>query len=152
MNRQIDIDKVQRILRFNFFFSLFWVLLLVVIYEMEWVAPGSLADAHELQFLLLSAMEIVTIVCIPLALKLFVIKGVRRRLVEKKGEALLRLGFIRHLMLWLPMIFNTYFYYNTMSAAFGYMAIILVLCMFFVYPSMSRCYAETEDVKEEDKK
>lgn len=152
MNRQIDIDKVQRILRFNFFFSLLWVLLLVVIYEMEWVMPGILADEHEAQFLLLSVMEIVTIVCIPLALKLFVFKKVRRKLVAQKGEALLRLGLIRHLMLWLPMILNTYFYYNTMAAAFGYMAIILVLCMFFVYPSSSRCYAETEDVKKDEKK
>lgn len=151
MNREIDIDKVQRILKFNFFFSLSWVLLLVILYEAEVVTPGGLADAHELQFLLLSVMEIVTIVCIPVALKLFVMKAVRRKLVERKGEALLRLGFVRHLLLWLPMILNTYFYYNTMSAAFGYMSIILFLCMFFVYPSAARCYAETEEQKEEGK-
>lgn len=151
MNREIDIDKVQKILRFNFFFSLFWVLLLVVIYESELVTPGVLADEHEMQFLVLSVMEILTIVCIPVALKLFVIKRVHRMLTERKGEALLRLGFVRHLLLWLPMILNTYFYYNTMAAAFGYMAIILFLCMFFVYPSAARCYAETEE-QGEDKK
>lgn len=152
MNQEIEIDKVQRILKFNFFFSLSWVLLLVIIYETELLAPGTWADAHEMQFLLLSLMEILTIVCIPLALKLFVMKRVRRKLVEGKGEALLRLGFIRHLLLWLPMIVNTYFYYNTMSAAFGYMAIILLLCMFFVYPSAARCYAETEAPNEEERK
>lgn len=152
MNQEIEIDKVQRILKFNFFFSLSWVLLLVIIYETELVVPGTWADAHEMQFLLLSLMEILTIVCIPLALKLFVMKRVRRKLVEGKGAALLRLGFIRHLLLWLPMILNTYFYYNTMSAAFGYMAIILLLCMFFVYPSAARCYAETEAPNEEERK
>lgn len=152
MNREIDIDKVQRILKFNFFFSLSWVLLLVIIYETELVMPGTWADAHEMQFLLLSLMEIVTIVCIPLALKLFVMKRVHRKLVQRKGEALLRLGFARHLLLWLPMIVNTFFYYNTMSVAFGYMSIILLLCMFFVYPSAARCYAETEDVDTEEGK
>lgn len=152
MNHQISIDKVQKILRFNFFFSLFWVLLLVVIYEFEWVAPGALTDEGEIQFLMLSLMEIITIVCIPLALKLFVIKRVRQKLVRQKGDALLRLGFVRHLILWLPLIVNTFFYYATMAAAFGYMAIILVLCMFFVYPSLGRCYAETEDVNKEEQK
>jgi len=32
-----------------------------------------------------------------------------------------------------------------MNPAFGYMAIIQLLCLPFVYPSLNRCIAETEE-------
>ena len=45
-------------------------------------------------------------------------------------------------MLTVPMVVNTLLYYLFMNVAFGYLAIILALCIFFVFPSMSRCEAE----------
>ena len=91
-------------------------------------------------------MEFLTIAVIPLALKLFAFKVVKRKLVTGKGAALLPWGTARINMLCLPMLVNTFMYYQTMSPAFGYMAIILFLCVFFIYPSMARCVSETEDV------
>ena len=100
------------------------------------------ADAS-LMFGIMVVMELLTIVVIPMALKLFSLKMIRRKLVAQKGDALLVWGTARINMLCLPMLINTFMYYQTMAPAFGYMAIILMLCLFFVYPSMERCTDET---------
>jgi hypothetical protein len=42
------------------------------------------------------------------------------------------------------MMVNTWLYYMFMNVAFGYMAIILLLSLMFVYPSKVRC---EQDVK-----
>lgn len=141
----MDLKQTQRILMVNFFFVLVVTLLLVVLYECELLVPTDLMGNAQAVFFLQVLMELVSIVAIPVALKLFSIKAVRRRLVQGKGAALLPWGTARINLLCLPMLVNTFLYYQTMSPAFGYMAIILMLCLFFVYPSMDRCYAETED-------
>lgn len=124
-------------------------LLLVVLYETELLTATSAGVADpSFTFVLLTVMELVTIVAIPLSLKLFSFRAVRRRLQEQKGGALLPWGTARIQMLCLPMLLNTCLYYQTMAPAFGYMAIILLLCLFFVYPSMERCYDETHREEE----
>lgn len=129
----------------NFFFVLFVCLLLVALYEAEILTPLEMGSDETLVFGILTLMELLTIVVIPLSLKLFSLKAIHRRLVAHKGDALLPWGTARLNMLCLPMLVNTFMYYQTMSPAFGYMAIILFLCLFFVYPSIGRCVAETED-------
>lgn len=141
----MDIKLSQKILLINFWVALAVVLLMVVLYEMEFLEPSLLAGNVELVFGLQILMEILTIAFIPLALKLFAFKWVRRKLQEGQGSALLSWGTTRLNMLCLPMIVNTFLYYQTMSPAFGYMAIILFLCLFFVYPSLGRCLSETEE-------
>lgn len=141
----MNIKQVQRILMVNFFFVLFVCLLLVALYEAEILTPLEMGSDETLVFGILTLMELLTIVVIPLSLKLFSLKAIHRRLVAHKGDALLPWGTARLNMLCLPMLVNTFMYYQTMSPAFGYMAIILFLCLFFVYPSIGRCVAETED-------
>lgn len=141
----MDLKQTQKILMVNFFVMLGLTLLLVLVYECEWAEPVDLAVDGQLVFLLQSLMEIVTIVVIPVALKLFAVKSIHRKLVNRKGAALLPWGTARLNMLCLPMLVNTFLYYQTWSPAFGYMAIILALCLFFIYPSIGRCYDETED-------
>ena len=68
--------------------------------------------------------------------------------MTKKEPALLKWGMLRLLILEVPMVSNTYLYYMYMNATFGYLAIILLLCLPFVFPTQSRCIAETT---EEDK-
>ena len=41
------------------------------------------------------------------------------------------------------MVINIVSYYLFMWVGFAYLAIILLLSLFFVYPSLSRCYNET---------
>lgn len=141
----VNINQVQRILLTNFLLMLGIALLMVALYETEILTPSDMASSQTMVFGILVVMELLTIVVIPLALKLFSFKFIRRRLLAKKGDALLSWGTARLNMLCLPMIVNTFMYYQTMSPAFGYMGIILLLCLFFVYPSKERCYEETND-------
>ena len=53
-------------------------------------------------------------------------------------------GTIRLLTLEVPMLVDTLLYYIYMNTTFGYLGIILALCLPFVYPSLSRCEDETE--------
>ena len=142
----MNIKQVQRILMTNFFFMLIVSLLLVALYETEILTPMEKLGADaSLMFGIMVVMELLTIVVIPMALKLFSLKMIRRKLVAQKGDALLVWGTTRINMLCLPMLINTFMYYQTMAPAFGYMAIILMLCLFFVYPSMERCTDETSE-------
>ena len=128
----MNIKQVQRILMTNFFFMVIVSLLLVGLYETEILTPMEKLGADaSLMFGIMVVMELLTIVVIPMALKLFSLKMIRRKLVARIN------------MLCLPMLINTFMYYQTMAPAFGYMAIILMLCLFFVYPSMERCTDET---------
>lgn len=142
----MELKQVQRMLVTNFWLMVAIVTLMVVLYETDLIGPTSLGDDAPLVFVLQVTMELVTIVIIPLALKLFALKSVRRKLAEGKGDALMRWGTARLNMLCLPMLVNTFLYYQTMSPTFGYMAIIIFLCLFFVYPSMGRCVDETRDL------
>lgn len=145
----MDIKLSQKILLINFWLALTVVLLMVLFYELEILEPTLLASNVQLVFVLQILMEIVTIAVIPLALKMFSFKFVHHQLIEGKGNALLSWGTTRLNLLCIPMLINTFLYYQVMSPAFGYMAIILFLCLFFVYPSMGRCVAETEELEDE---
>lgn len=145
----MDIKLSQKILLINFWLALAIVLLMVLFYELEILEPTLLASNVQLVFVLQILMEIVTIAVIPLALKMFSFNFVHRKLIERKGAALLSWGTTRLNLLCIPMLINTFLYYQVMSPAFGYMAIILFLCLFFVYPSMGRCVAETEELENE---
>ena len=49
-------------------------------------------------------------------------------------------------MLCVPMTANTLLYYLFgLNVAFGYMGMICLLCLVFIYPSTARCTAETND-------
>ena len=141
----MKIKQVQRILMTNFLFVLLVGFLLVLLYETEILEPTNLAGDVTLVYVITVAMEFLTIAVIPVALKLFSFKAIHRHLVTRKGDALLPLGTARLNMLCLPMLINTFMYYQTMAPAFGYMAIILFLCLFFVYPSVGRCENKTNE-------
>lgn len=142
----LDIKTAQRILMLNFLVMAGVGLLMVVLYETGMVEPTSMSVDSQLVFLLQVVMEVASIVVIPVALKMFALKVVRRRLVAGKGTALLRWGTVRINLLCLPMLVDTYLYYQTMWPGFGYLGIILLLCLCFVYPSLSRCEQETTEL------
>lgn len=150
-----EMDKTQKILKILMFGSLALSLLIVVLYEFDILAPGAWEQDRSLVFVLTTVMELVTICFIPLSLYMFKIDMVHRSLTSDKEQApskLLLWGAVRMLMLCLPMILNTLFYYLTgLSVSFGYMAIILLLCLLMVYPSRTRCFQETETDNNDNK-
>ena len=59
------------------------------------------------------------------------------------SRKLLVWGSVRLMLLCLPMIANIFFYYAFGDAvSFFYLAVILALSLFFVYPSKKRCEHE----------
>ena len=121
-----------------------WPLMIVCIYETEVVVPGLLATDKQSEFLLTFLMELMTLGCAFLARRLFKFEKIHQELITGKAVALRKWGVIRLVMLLFPLWADTLLYYIYMNTTFGYLGIILALCLPFVYPSMSRCEAETE--------
>ncbi len=98
----------------------------------------------QLNFIFLTAMELITLCVIPFALRLFKFKWVKM-LIKKQGtKGLLDLKASQILMLSGPMILNAVMYFLTRQVAHFYLAVILFLCMFFIYPSQEQLTNELE--------
>jgi hypothetical protein len=133
--------KTQKILMRTFCAFMALTAIIIALCETGVLDEGPLAGTNESsEFVVLSAMELLTICIIPVALRLFKFRIVARSLVTSRG--LLHYGMLRLLMLCVPMLINIVLYYLYMNVAFGYMGIILFLCMAFVVPTKGRCEAE----------
>ena len=140
-------DKTRKILLTELIGSCLITLLIIAVYELELLLPGALADVDSstlvtVQFL----MQLLTLAAIPLSLFLFKIGYVSSDLHTNESHVsrkLLFWGSVRMMMLCVPMILNTFFYYAFGdNASFFYLAVILALSLFFVYPSKKRCEHE----------
>ena len=106
-----------------------------------------------LQFL----MQFLTLSVIPLALFLFRTGPVRRDLRnggQQVSRRLLFWGSVRMMLICVPMVLNLFFYYAFGDlAGFFYLAVILALSLFFIYPGRKRCMHEChlDNPEEEDK-
>ena len=137
--------RTQTILMSVFVALLTITILWVVLAETGVIETGQLAGNAQQEFLQVAVMEIATLGSVFLALRLFKFKAIHKELVENKEQALLKWGLIRLVLLEVPMLSNTLFYYQFMNTTFGYLAIIQLLCLPFVFPTMGRCLAEVED-------
>ena len=120
----------------------FLSLLLLAAKELGWVGTETWKLSVKTEFYVNIVLELLTLCNIPLALRLFKWSAISTQLYEKKEKALLKWGTIRMALLCVPMVANTLFYTFTGKAAYFYMAVILFICLAFVYPSMARCVAE----------
>ena len=139
-------EKTVKNLRMLFLCSIAVALIIVLLYETEILLPGALALNNRLCFVVATIMELLTIAIIPFALRLFKFRKVNGKLTESettRWDNLLKYGSVRILLLAIPMIINVVCYYLFTLTAFAYMAIILFICMFFVYPTVDKCIAET---------
>jgi hypothetical protein len=90
----------------------------------------------------MSVMELVTIICIPVSLRLFKFTKVRKELAFSGKRALVKWGKIRLVILGSLFAMNILLYYLFMQSSFGYLAIIVFISMFFVYPGKTKCEEE----------
>ena len=137
--------RTQTILMSVFVGFLTLAVLWVVLAETDVIETGQLAMNAKQEFVQVAIMEIATLGTVFLALRLFKFKAIHQELVEQKEQALLKWGLVRLVLLELPMLSNTLFYYQFMNTTFGYMAIIQLLCLPFIIPTMGRCLAEVEE-------
>ena len=126
---------VEKYLRNLFIGTVSVPLLIATVYECDVLPTGVFAGKAQEEFLAVIIMELLTIVMIPLALRLFKAKDVERKVAEGDTLALRRWGALRILMITVPLLLNTIGYYLFMNTTFGYMALILLICLPFVYTS-----------------
>ena len=120
-------------------------LVIIVLFETDVLPAGVKADDKQSEFVLTALMEIVSLGAAFMGLRLFKFKAIHNDLVSRKETAMWKWGMTRLLILEAPMVINTLFYYIYMNTTFGYMGIMLLLCLPFVFPSLSRCLAETRE-------
>lgn len=142
-------QAIQRKLLVQFWLPVAVCLVIIVLYESDLLLPAAWHGAKIAEYYSAIVMELLTICIIPVSLRLFKFGLVRRSFASNPTAALLRWGSVRLLMLVLPMLVNTFLYYQFMNVAFGYMGIILLLCMAFVYPSRRRCDDESRQAGDE---
>lgn len=136
-------DRTIKILKTFFWAPIAIAVMFVALYETGILLPGGLQVDDQGQYMLLTIVELMTLAAIPLSLYLFKMKSLKNQLMERPVESLQRYGILRLLILGCGVVVNTLLYYMTMTPSYGYMAIILVLAMTFIYPSRKRCEAET---------
>lgn len=113
-------------------------------YESGLLMEGIAVGNREGEYYCALTMEMVTLCTIPLALRLFHIDWVKKRILANRSMQLQVWRYLRLAMLFVPMMVNVVMYYQFVHPSFGYMAIIGLLSSFFVYPSAERCKAEEQ--------
>lgn len=137
-------ETIQKKLQLIFWIPIALSAIIIVSGELDIIPNGILANDKQVEFVIMSMMEILTIIAIPVALKLFKFKAIANKLASDTLLHFERWGIVRLCLLNVPMVINLVCYYLFVGAGFGYLAIILFLSLFFVYPSLSRCNNETD--------
>lgn len=137
-------ETIQKKLQLIFWIPIALSAIIIILGELDIIPNGILANDKQVEFVIMSMMEILTIIAIPVTLKLFKFKAIANKLASDTLHHFERWGIVRLCLLNVPMVINLVCYYLFVGAGFGYLAIILFLSLFFVYPSLSRCYNETD--------
>ena len=137
--------KVSKQLMVMFMAQVALVLVIVVLFELDLLPVGVMAGDAQSEFVLTALMEVGSLGAAFLGLRLFKFQTVHKDLVAREERAMWKWGMARLLILQAPMVVDTLLYYIYMNATFGYLAIILLLCLPFVFPTESRCLAETSE-------
>ena len=120
-------------------------LAVIILYEADILEFGIMAEEKQSEFLLTALMELVSLGAAFLGLRLFKFRIVHDDLINRQEPAMMKWGTIRLLILEVPMLVDTLLYYIYMNTTFGYLAIMLLLCLPFIFPSLNRCLAETTE-------
>ena len=86
------------------------------------------------EFKLLSVMEMLTLMSIFLMLRLFKFERIARQIEESPQRALPLWTSVRVAVMLVMIAANGLLYYGTMNTTFGYLAIIMMVSLPFVYP------------------
>lgn len=134
----------KNILLLIFVTSIVAVILMAVLFENNILTKGLLEEQTNTEFFSSVVMDLATPLLIVTALRLFSFKSIKTKLTANPEKELMKWGVLRIMMLALPLLLNTSFYYLFSNTSFGYLAIILLISMIFVLPTQSKCYYETK--------
>jgi hypothetical protein len=106
-------------------------------------------EARHTGYYVQMVMILLTLGFVPLALRLFKFRSIHASLLAHPAKALMKWGGLRVLILGLLLFANTLLYYvYGFEPTYGYLAVMVMLTMPFVLPTMGRCKAETEEPAE----
>lgn len=116
---------------------------IVAIYELPILLPGCLAGKKSLTFVQF-IMQPITLLLIPLVLYLFKIPRVCKSITNIQSYKGFQIwACVRICLLCIPIILNILFYYiYGKEVGFFYLALILMISIFFIYPTKERCESE----------
>lgn len=127
-----------RLLRTLLFVNVGFPVLFAVLFELDILPSGTLTGMPQEEFLATIVMELVTLVAIPVALRLFKTKNVEQSVEQGDEAAFRKWSVMRILLVTEPLLINTLCYYLFMNTTFGYMALILLICIPFIYPASQK--------------
>ena len=138
--------KTRNLLMTIFSGALLLATLLYILGEFLNVDMGIFAEnTREQRFICSTVMILLTIALLPLSLRLFKFKRISNDLQERKAPALAKWGTLRLCVMGALLVVNTFLYYAfEMEPSYGYLAVVTLLCMPFVIPTMSRCEEEVK--------
>jgi hypothetical protein len=125
-------------------FQVALALVIVVLFETDVLPVGVKAHDKQSDFVMAAVMEIVSLGAAFLGLRLFKFRPVHDDLVARREPAMWKWGMARIIIIGFPMVVDTLLYYIYMNTTFGYLGIMLLLCLPFIFPTQSRCEDETE--------
>ena len=125
-----------------FYIGIALELLLIALYESNVLLEGAWCGNAEAEFIVMTLMQLVTVCAIPLALRLLKFSVVRQYVTSHGEQGLQKMSVFRMLLLFVPILLNSVFYYEFVKAGFGYLAIILAISLVFIVPTQSRCASE----------
>ena len=137
--------KVSKQLMAFYIAQIALALVVVVMFELDVLPVGVMADDKQSDFIFTALMEIVSLGAAFLGLRLFKFKAIHDDLVKRQEKAMWKWGMARLIILEAPMVIDTLLYYIYMNTTYGYLAIIMLLTLPFVFPSENRCIAETSE-------
>ena len=137
--------KVSKQLMAFYIAQIALALVVVVLFELDVLPVGIMADDKQSDFIFTALMEIVSLGAAFLGLRLFKFKAIHDDLVKRQEKAMWKWGMARLIILEAPMVIDTLLYYIYMNTTYGYLAIIMLLTLPFVFPSENRCIAETSE-------
>ena len=141
--------QLSKRLMSTFYASVILELLMVTLYETDFILEGGMTGHNTAEFIMCTIMELLTIIVIPIALRMIKYGAVVNIIREKQQQGLYSIAMIRMSLLIVPMLVNTLCYYLFMNVAFAYMAVVLAISLFFIIPTKGRCEAELETETEQ---
>lgn len=136
--------KISKRLMMLFAASLVLEVIIVLLYESQIILEGGYAGNNTAEFIVATVMELLTIIVVPVSLKMIKYGTVQSIIRQQREKGLYKVARFRMFLIILPMLVNTLCYYLFMNVAFLYLAIVLVITLVFIVPTEKRCEDELE--------
>lgn len=140
------------LLRIVYCTHLLTAVLLVAIFELQLLPTGMLAHDAATTYAMEMAGVVLTIISIPVALKMLNFPKFRA-LLKQQPERYTSFSLIRLSILGAPLLYDTLAYYFTgLDATLGYLGLMVVVAFLFVWPSRGKMEYECDINYSKDEK